>query len=221
MKEFETKRVVVTGAAGVLGKAVAQAFHAEGSDVVGVDTIEFEDDFQTVQLDLLDYDRTCEVVATLSTIDILANVAGGFTMGDAVADATSATWEAMLDINVRTTINMLRASVPSIRKPGGKIVNLGARAGCRGVATMAPYCASKSVVMRLTESLSDELKSEGVNVNCILPSIIDTPRNRQDMPNANFDSWVSPEALARVVMFLASTAADPIHGVSLPVEALS
>jgi NAD(P)-dependent dehydrogenase (short-subunit alcohol dehydrogenase family) len=83
---------------------------------------------------------------------------------------------------------------------------------------MAAYSASKSVVIRLTESLADELKQDNINVNCILPSIIDTARNREDMPNADFTSWVTPEAMAKVVMFLASSAADPIHGASIPVE---
>ena len=86
---------------------------------------------------------------------------------------------------------------------------------------MAAYSASKSVVIRLTESMADELKESGINVNCILPSIIDTPRNREDMPNSNFDKWVRPEAMSKVAMFLASSDADPIHGAAVPVEGLS
>ena len=86
---------------------------------------------------------------------------------------------------------------------------------------MAAYSASKSVVIRLTESLADELKENNINVNCVLPSIIDTERNRQDMPSADFSKWVTPEAMAKVVLFLASSDADPIHGAALPVEGLS
>ena len=86
---------------------------------------------------------------------------------------------------------------------------------------MGAYVASKSVVIRLTETLADELKTKGINVNCILPSIIDTPTNRADMPKAKFDRWVPPEHIANVVLFLASSAADSVHGASVPVEALS
>ena len=143
-------------------------------------------------------------------------------MGDTVATTSDDTWDFMMNLNVRTVLNMSRAVVPVMQEiGGGKIVNIGARNGLRGVGNMAAYSASKSAVIRLTESLADELKKDNINVNCILPSIIDTPRNRQDMPNADFGSWVTPEAMARVVLFLASSAADPIHGAALPVEGLA
>jgi len=143
-------------------------------------------------------------------------------MGDSVADTSDETWDFMFNLNTRTVLNMARAVVPGmVERKSGKIINIGARAGLRGSASMAAYAASKSVVIRLTESLADELKEAGINVNCILPSIIDTERNRSDMPNANFDQWVAPKALAKVVRFLASEAADPIHGAAIPVEGLS
>ena len=143
-------------------------------------------------------------------------------MGDSVADTSDETWDFMFNLNTRTVLNMARAVVPRmVERKSGKIINIGARAGLRGSASMAAYAASKSVVIRLTESLADELKEAGINVNCILPSIIDTERNRADMPNANFDQWVGPKALAKVVRFLASEAADPIHGAAIPVEGLS
>lgn len=85
---------------------------------------------------------------------------------------------------------------------------------------MAAYCASKSVVIRLTESLAEELKQEKINVNCVLPSIIDTPRNRTDMPNADFGSWVTPDDLANVILFLSSPLAESIHGAAIPVDGL-
>ena len=86
---------------------------------------------------------------------------------------------------------------------------------------MGAYSASKSTVMRLTESMAGELKEDGINVNAVLPSIIDTARNRKDMPDADFNTWVKPAALAEVIGFLASPAADPIHGALLPVDGLS
>jgi NAD(P)-dependent dehydrogenase (short-subunit alcohol dehydrogenase family) len=104
---------------------------------------------------------------------------------------------------------------------GGKIVNIGAGAGLSGMPQMGAYSASKSVVIRLTEAMAGELRAQNINVNCILPSIIDTPRNRADMPDADFSAWVTPAAMAEVVGFLASDAAAPIHGAALPVTGLS
>ncbi len=222
MSEFEGKSVVVTGAAGALGLAVAEAFHEAGARVTGVDIVQFDAEFQTVKGDLIDPNDTKRVFAEIGIIDVLANIAGGFTMGDTVADTSDETWDFMMNLNARTVLNTCRAVVPGMRSAGGgKIVNIGARNGMRGIGSMAAYSASKSVVIRLTESLADELKGDNINVNCILPSIIDTERNRQDMPSADFSAWVAPAAMARVVLFLASSAADPIHGASIPVEGLA
>lgn len=222
MSEFEGKRVVVTGAAGVLGRAVADRFHEHGGTVSGIDVVQFEAPFQTYTADLTSLVEAKRVTEEIGSVDILLNIAGGFTMGDSVADTSDETWDFMFDLNARTAFNMIRAAVPGMQANGhGKIVNIGARNGLRGVGMMAAYSASKSVVIRLTESLADELKESGINVNSILPSIIDTPRNREDMPSADFSKWVAPEAMARVAMFLASSAADPIHGAAIPVEGLS
>ena len=222
MSEFDNKTVVITGAAGALGQAVANIFHRSGARVIGVDVIPFEAAYETRQADLIDPEGAAQVVKSVGAIDVLANIAGGFTMGDSVADTSDETWDFMFNLNTRTVLNMARAVVPRmVERKSGKIINIGARAGLRGSASMAAYAASKSVVIRLTESLADELKETGINVNCILPSIIDTERNRADMPNANFDQWVAPKAIAKVVRFLASEAADPIHGAAIPVEGLS
>jgi NAD(P)-dependent dehydrogenase (short-subunit alcohol dehydrogenase family) len=103
----------------------------------------------------------------------------------------------------------------------GKIVNISSRAGLEGKKNSAAYAAAKSAVIRLTESMSAELKASGINVNCILPGTIDTPQNRAEMPKADFDRWVTPEALASVILFLASGEARAVHGAALPVYGLS
>jgi NAD(P)-dependent dehydrogenase (short-subunit alcohol dehydrogenase family) len=127
----------------------------------------------------------------------------------------------MLDLNAKSVINTARAVVPKMLAAGyGKIVNIGAIAGLRGGAKMGAYSASKGAVIRLTESMSAELRDKGINVNCILPSVIDTPQNRADMPSADPRRWVAPEALADVVLFLASDAARAIHGAAIPVSGL-
>lgn len=222
MSDFTGKRVLVTGAAGVAGRAVAGAFHDAGATVTGVDIVADDAPWRTLVADLIDPQGARSAVAQAGAIDVLANIAGGFTMGDDVAGTSDETWDFMMNLNARTVLNMCRAAVPGMVQNGtGKIVNVGARGALRGAAAMGAYIASKSVVIRLTETLADELKHQGVNVNCILPSIIDTPRNRADMPKAKFEQWVSADDIAGVVLFLASPAADAIHGASIPVEGLS
>jgi len=226
MDDFRSKVVVITGAAGALGKAVADEFARRGAKLALVDIIATPGSHLSLIGDLTDANVAQKVVTDvtrqLGSIDVLANVAGGFTMGEAVHETTDKTWKFMFDLNVNTMLNMVRATVPVMLAQGrGKIVNIGARAGLKGAGRMGAYCASKSVVIRLTESLADELKGSGVNVNCVLPSIIDTARNRQDMPDADYSKWVAPADLARAIAFLASDAAHAINGVALPVEALS
>ena len=222
MSEFKDKRAVVTGAAGAVGRVVARAFHDAGAIVTGIDIVEHEAPYRTLVADLIDPDGARGAVVETGDIDILANIAGGFAMGDTIAETSDDTWDFMMNLNARTVLNMTRAVVPGmVARGSGKIVNIGARGALRGSAAMGAYVASKSVVIRLTETLADELKAHGINVNCILPSIIDTPTNRADMPNAKFSDWVPPEHIANVVLFLASAAADCVHGASIPVEALA
>jgi len=226
MSEFDNKVVVVTGAAGALGRAVADHFAAAGARVAQLDVLEIDTDRYSAVCDLLD-PKSCEravdaIVEKFGGIDVLANIAGGFTMGQAVHETTEDTWDFMMGLNARSVLNMARTVVPVMLKGGkGKIINIGAGAGQAGIAQMGAYSASKSVVIRLTEAMAGELKQQGINVNCVLPSIIDTERNRQDMPDADFNLWVRPEAMARVIGFLASEAAAPIHGAALPVSGLS
>lgn len=226
MSDFDGRVVVVTGAAGALGAAVASEFAHQGATLALVDVIAITGPHASFVGDLTDPQAAQRIVADITAkfgrIDVLANVAGGFAMGDAVHETSDETWQFMFDLNVKTMLNMVRATVPTmLAAGGGKIVNVGARAGLKGVGRMGAYCASKAVVIRLTESLADELKGRGINVNCVLPSIIDTARNRQDMPSADPSLWVKPADLARAIAYLASDAARAIHGVALPVEALS
>jgi NAD(P)-dependent dehydrogenase (short-subunit alcohol dehydrogenase family) len=226
MTIYQGQRVVLTGAAGVLGVAVAEHFARGGATLALLDVLPIETEHWNHTCDLTDAEACATAVAqakdALGGIDILANIAGGFTMGDSVADTSDETWEFMFNLNARTVFNMARAVVPVMRSQGsGKIINVGARGGLRGGGLMAAYAASKSVVQRLTESLADELKGDGINVNCVLPSIIDTPRNRNDMPDADHEAWVAPEDLANVIGFLASDGARAIHGASIAIDGLS
>ncbi len=226
MSTFKNQVVLVTGAAGALGAAVAAHFAEGGASVAQLDVVEINNEHYSATCDLTSFEdcqtAVTNVLAKFGRIDVLANIAGGFAMGDPVHETSADTWNFMMALNAQSVLNMSRAVVPAMINSGhGKIVNIGARAGLRGAPNMAAYSASKSVVIRLTESLADELKEKKINVNCILPSIIDSARNREDMPDADFNRWVRPDQIAEIVGFLASAAAEPIHGAAIPVEGLS
>ena len=143
-------------------------------------------------------------------------------MGQTVYETSDSAWDVMQDINVLTLRNTARAVVPQmLLQGGGKIVNVGAYSAQRGLAGMGAYIAAKSEVLRITEAMSAELRMKNINVNCVLPTILDTPQNRADMPDADPTRWVHPQDLARVIAFLASDAARAIHGAGVPVTGLS
>ena len=145
-----------------------------------------------------------------------------FLAGEAVHETTDETWSFLFDLNARSMLNTVRAVVPHmLQAGGGKIVNVGANSALKGVAHMGAYCASKSVVIRLTESMAAELREKKINVNFVLPTTIDTPENRAAMPNADPARWVAPKDLAAVILFLCSQAARAVHGAAIPVSGLS
>ncbi|MES2490874.1 MAG: SDR family oxidoreductase, partial [Pseudomonadota bacterium] len=129
------------------------------------------------------------------------------------------TWDFLHSVNLKTAAATSKAALPQLLNAvgGGRIVNIGAAAAAKAGAGMGPYAASKAGVARLTEALSEEVKDRGITVNAVLPSIIDTPQNRTDMPEADFSRWVAPEALADVIVFLLSDEARAITGASIPV----
>lgn len=224
---FEGKTVMVTGAAGNLGRAVADAFSGLGASLVLIDLKgKGDEEGLFIPTDLLDQKSVAaaveKAVARFGRIDVLCNIAGGFRMGPPVHETADADWNFLLDLNARTVLHTARAVVPRmLAAGGGKIVNVGAFAAQKGAAQMAAYTASKSAVIRLTEAMAAELREKGINVNCVLPTIIDTPENRAAMPKADPRRWVAPQDLAKVVVFLASDDARAIHGAALPVTGLS
>ncbi len=215
------KTAIVTGAAGVLGAAVVEECEAQGAQTVLIDVAAgFADGAGArLELDLTDADAVAQAIAGVGEFDVVCNIAGGFDMGPKVSEITNAHWHALFDINVTTLRNMLSATLPRLTARGrGSVVNVGALGALQGLASMGAYTAAKSVVMRLTEAASEEVRGQGVNVNAVLPSLIDTPRNRADMPNADHGAWVAPGSLAKVICFLASDAATDIHGALVPVR---
>ena len=213
--------VIVTGAAGTLGGAVCERLAADGWAVAAIargaaDTLPACGAYRLGRVDLTDEAGTEQAFAGLGgSIQGLVNAAGGFAW-EKIAGGRKATWDRLYSLNLATALNACRAALPLLRR-GGAIVNVGAAAAGRAEAGMGAYAASKSAVLRLTESLAAELKADGVRVNAVLPSIIDTQANRADMSDADFGKWVKPEELAEVIAFLLSERASGITGAAIPV----
>lgn len=229
MFDFREKVVMVTGATGSLGKALAEAFYQAGANLVLGDRQgdqnqssfpESERVFHT-KVDLLQPTSVQSFMAAalerFGQIDVLANTVGGF-RGSNLVHTSPEQWDYVLDLNLRTAFIISQAVLPPMLDRGaGKIIHVSARAGLSGGAGMAAYSASKSALIRLVESLSAEVRLSGLNVNCVLPGTLDTPENRQDRPDADHSRWVPLIDIANVILFLASDAAKAVTGASIPV----
>lgn len=221
-----SRTILITGAFGVLGRAVAQAAAGQGMKLALADMAADAPDGLPEALvfsgaDLSDAVVTeriaAETAEKLGGIDVVINVAGTFRW-ETVADGATETWDFLHRVNVATAVNMSRAALPYLLKSGaGRIVNVGANGAVKAAAGMGAYAASKSGVHRLTEAMAEETKGQGVTVNAVLPSIIDTAANRADMPDADFAQWVKPADLAAVMLFLASEEAGAVTGALVPV----
>jgi NAD(P)-dependent dehydrogenase (short-subunit alcohol dehydrogenase family) len=223
---MQSKIVVITGAAGALGRVVADRALNDGATVAVIDHghNDIPSTPQRLQIggvDLSDASQAAkaidDVVSQLGRIDVLINIAGAFKF-ETIADGSNESWETMHRLNLLTALNASRAAVPHlVKSSAGRIVNIGAIGALEASGGMGPYAASKAGVHRLTEALAAELKGK-ITVNAVLPSTIDTSANRRDMPNADFSKWVTPDELASVILFLASDAASAITGALLPVR---
>lgn len=225
------RSVVVTGAFGVLGRAVANGFSERGYRVALLDqaqpSAQLQAEFGAPHCVLGNVDLAVPEAAAMAmqaakdafgAIAVLVNVAGGF-QWQKLEHSDSAIWEQMFAVNLKTTVIATKAALPHlVQSSTARIVNVGAAAAARPAgAGMSAYTASKAGVHKLTESLAEELSDRGVTVNAVLPGIIDTPRNRADMPTADFTRWVTPAAVAEVIVFLASERASAVNGALIPV----
>jgi NAD(P)-dependent dehydrogenase (short-subunit alcohol dehydrogenase family) len=216
--------IAITGGHGDLGRAVVEAALSDGLQVAVIDHATGQTVPEGVLalggVDLTDPApaRTAieAVVAHFGRLDALLNIAGGFVWQ--TTDDADPAWAKMFALNVSTALNASRAALPHLKAgTEGRIVNVGANAALKSAAGMGAYAASKAGVHRLTESLAEELKDTPVTVNAVLPSILDTARNREDMPDADPAKWVAPADLARVMLFLASPESRAITGALIPV----
>jgi NAD(P)-dependent dehydrogenase (short-subunit alcohol dehydrogenase family) len=216
--------VVITGGQGVLGTAAADLARERGWTVALIDhapgDAEAPDHLTLGGVDLTDADAARAAMQAVADrfggIDALLNIAGGFVWQTTEADAPA--HEKMFRLNLMTCLNATRAALPWLkRSPEGRVVNVGANGAVKAEAGMGAYAASKAGVHRLTEALARELKDTTVTVNAVLPSILDTPQNRKDMPDADPGDWVTPRDLASVMLFLASPESWAVRGALVPV----
>ena len=225
--------ILITGATGNVGEATAAACKQEGAKIAltGRKMAELEEAFADwsndeniflVTADLMDEQAVNEMVAQVighyGRIDALINIAGGYKAGTPLHETSLRDWEFMLNLNARSVFFTCRAVIPHmLAQQSGKIVSIASRAALEGKAKMAAYSVAKTAVVRLTETMSAELKGQGIHINCLIPDTIDTPENRRAMPQTDFSKWVSPSDIANVIVYLVSEASNNIQGASIPV----
>ncbi len=230
----QNRNVLITGGTGILGSAVTKAYLAKDDNVAV--TYLFDDEVQRfnqhnpeicedVTFLFANVTVAEEVQKTIDTfinqfghLDILVNIVGGFVGGIPIAELEEDRWDFMMNLNLKSVFLCSKAVIPHMTERGfGKIVNVSARAGLKGEAGLSAYCVSKGGVRTFTESLAAEIMDSGINVNCIMPSIMDTPMNREAMPDEDHSRWVKTDDVARVICFLTSDDASIINGAAIPV----
>ncbi|GIW47202.1 MAG: short-chain dehydrogenase [Deltaproteobacteria bacterium] len=231
--KLKEKVAIVTGGTGALGRVIVSEFLKEGAKVICTYIIDeelrdvlpllsqFRDQIVFTKTNVIkqkQIERTVQkTLKRFGRIDILVNTVGGFAYAP-VVETDEKTWDHMMNINLKSTFLCSKAVLPHMIKQNyGKIINISSRPALKGAAGVGAYGASKAGVLNLTEAIAEEVREYDINVNAILPSVIDTPANRKAMPEADFSKWVKPEEIARVVVFLASDESKPISGAGIPV----
>jgi NAD(P)-dependent dehydrogenase (short-subunit alcohol dehydrogenase family) len=233
MKRLQYKAALITGGTGGLGKAVMTVFLGQGANVFCTYIVEDElkgctdlvQGYKSMlafgKADVTNASDVSNVIAgtieKFSRIDILVNIVGGFIQSP-VADTDEETWDRMMSMNLKSAFLCSRGVIPHMISQGrGSIVNIASRPALRGSTNLSAYGASKAGVLNLTQSMAEELRDMDINVNAVIPGTMDTPGNRQSMPDADFSKWVATEDVARVIAFLCSDEAKSITGAAVPV----
>ena len=227
MREPGDRVVLITGASGGLGTAVTRAFLDTGASVAAVSLPGLalpgtESRLLEISADLTVAAEASRVVEEVNRrfqrIDALVHLLGGFEGGTPVARTSDDVWTRMLDLNLNTAFYMLRAVLPLMLEAGyGRILAIGSRTAVEPAATLSAYGVSKAALVMLVRTVAAEVRRSGVTANAVLPSVIDTPRNRAADPGADFSKWVQPESIARLLVWLASDAAADVNGAVIPI----
>lgn len=224
--------VLVLGATGNLGLACARKLRDDGARIVAVDRSQdrldesyagWDTDRHLLAggVDLTEEstvtDLIADVVERFGRVDAVVNTVGAFRGGQPVHADERETWDFLFNVNLTPAVLVARAVIPvMLRQGSGRIINIASRNAFRGTANYAAYSAAKAALVRLTESLADEVRTHGITVNCVVPGTIDTPQNREAMPDADTSAWVSPAQLADVIAFLAAAESSAITGAAIP-----
>jgi len=232
--DFSNKVVLITGGTGALGRAVVEAFTSSNAACTATYITDKEAEKAKTKigtLDLVKADITKEdqvrklvshVVEKHSRIDVLVNVVGGYIGGKKVTELEESEWDKMMNLNLKSAFLISKHVLPvMVPAKHGKMIHISSRTGLKSSGYDSAYAASKSGLIRLVESISEEVKEYGINVNCILPSIIDTDANRKAMPNSDFSKWVKTGDLASLVLFLCSEEANVMNGAAVPAYGLA
>jgi len=236
MYDFSNKVVLITGGTGALGITLTQRFISFGATTIAtyvrdekIETIKLENKInpELIKADITKEDQVVKLIATIverfGHIDILVNSVGGYLGGKSVMELDEHEWDFMMNLNLKSAFLISKHVIPVMKSSGrgGKIVHVSSRTGLKSEGFDSAYAASKSGLIRLVESISRETRELGINVNCILPSIIDTEAGRKAMPKADFSRWVKTDDIANVVLFLCSQEAKVITGAAIPTYGLS
>lgn len=214
--------VLITGAGGGLGSEVCRVFTEAGVQVVAVDRAWKEPHpYKTVAADLSTAEGAAGMVEQAlahGPIDALIHLVGGFSGGKSIAETDDKTWDLMMNVNLRVAFNAIRAVLkPMIAARHGRIVAIGSRAAVEPSPNLAAYAVSKAALVALVKNTAAEVKAFGITANVVLPSTIDTAANRKAMPKSDFSKWVTPESIAKTLLWLASDAASDISGAVIPI----
>jgi NAD(P)-dependent dehydrogenase (short-subunit alcohol dehydrogenase family) len=233
--DFSNKIVLVTGGTGALGRAITRSFIECNAKVISSYIVDSNTELSKKQIEpelqLIKADTSKEeqveklisaILAKYGQIHILVNIVGGYLGDKSVTELDEKEWDKMMTINLKTAFLISKHVIPHmISSKYGKMVHISSKTGLKSMGYDSAYAASKSGLIRLVESLSEETKKSNINVNCIMPSMINTEANRKAMPAANFGKWVKPEELANIVLFLCSEEAKVITGAAIPTYGLT
>ncbi len=229
---FKDKVVVIAGGTGGLGSAVTTAFLQAWAKVFVTYRSEQEFDalkasvsapaaltgIKTNVLDEASVKAMVQQAARFGRIEVLVNLVGGYLGGVPVVEMSLEQWNKIIDLNLKSAFLCCKHVLPlMMQQHAGRIINIGSKGGLQGGEGISAYGASKAGLFNFTQSLAAEGKRYNITANAVIPGIIDTPANRQAMPQANFDEWVKPEALAQIILFLSSAEAQAINGATIPV----